>query len=316
MRQLFKKWTKWEWTTDRRSDFEKIKQELTTLPCRAHQNGSKENIKTTDACKTGLGVALWQRQENGELKPIANASRYLNDAEKKYSIGELELLAVVCGLERFRFHLYGKPVQLFSDHQALEPLLKQNKMNKQYSALLTRWLDRVNHFDICLKHTAGKEIKFTDFVHRNPTENPEPEKNYKEEFVINAIAQLATVNARIGRIFNQSDDANTTSETNMQGTRLLIDTRRRQTNNSHIHSNYRTEQHSLEIDHSEMHNNDNDARFFRIDGQLRYHWGAGDEIMTSINRREKWPQTVELVRRRIELARPGAKRPQWNKKPG
>ena len=153
MRKLLKKGTKWDWTTDRNSDFEKIKQELTTRPCIAHFNGrSKENIVTTDACKTGLGVALWQKQGNGELKPITYASRYLNDAEKKYSIGELELLVVVWGLERFRYHLYGKQVQLFSDHQALEPLLKRNKTNKQYSARLTRWLDRLNHFDICLKH--------------------------------------------------------------------------------------------------------------------------------------------------------------------
>ena len=43
----------------------------------------------------------------------------------------------------------------------------------------------------------------------------------------------------------------------MHGTRSLIDTRRRQTNNGHIHSNYRTEQHSLEIDHSQINNHDN-----------------------------------------------------------
>ena len=83
MRQLLKKGTKWEWTTDRNSDFNKIKQELTSLPCLAHYNGNKENIVTTDACKTVLGIALWQKQGNGELKPIAFASRYLNDAEKK-----------------------------------------------------------------------------------------------------------------------------------------------------------------------------------------------------------------------------------------
>ena len=35
------------------------------------------------------------------------------------------------------------------------------------------------------------------------SENEEAEKNYEEEFVINAIAQLATVNYRIERIFNQ-----------------------------------------------------------------------------------------------------------------
>ena len=197
-----------------------------------------------------------------------------------------------------------------------EPLLKRNKTNKQYSARLTRWLDRLNHFDICLKHTAGKEIKFTDFINHNTSEKPESEKKYDEEFVPNAIAQLATVNSRMGRFFNQSDDANTTNETNMHGTRSLIDTRHRQTNNGHIHSIYRTEQHFLEIDHSEINYIDNNARLFRIEGQLRYHWGADDEIMTILNRRDKAPKTRELVRRRTELARPGAMRPQWNKNLG
>ena len=196
-------------------------------------NGNKDNIVTTDASKTGLGIALWQKQSNNELKPIAFASRYLNDAEKKYSIGELELLAVVWSLERFRFHLYGKQVRLFSDHQALEPLLKRNKANKQYSARLTRWLDRLNHFDISLKHTAGKEIQFTDFISRNPTENPEPKENYEEEFVSNAIAQLATVNARTGRIFNQSDGENETNGTDMHDMRSLIETRRHQKHKPH-----------------------------------------------------------------------------------
>ena len=313
MRQLLKKGTKWEWTTDRNSDFNKIKQELTSLPCLAHYNGNKENIVTTDACKTGLEIALWQKQGNGELKPIAFASRYLNDAEKKYSIGELELLAVVWGLERLRFYLYGKQVQLFSDHQALEPLLKRNKTNKQYSARLTRWLDRLNHFDICLKHTAGKEIKFTDFISPNPTENPEPEENYEEEFVINAIAQLATVNARIGRIFDQSEDATTAAEANMRDTRSLIDTRRHQTNKNHIDSNYRIQQHSFNTDRIKMNNNENNRRFFRTDGQLRHHWGADDDIMAFINARHKSPETTELVRRRIQLARPGIMRPHFNK---
>ena len=99
----------------------------------------------------------------------------------------------------------------------------------------------------------------------------------------------------------------------MHGTRSLIDTRRRQTHNGQNHSKHRTEQHSLEIDHSEMNNYDNNAGFFRIDGQLRYHWGADDDIMTFIDRREKSPETAELVRRRIDLARPGAMKPLWNK---
>ena len=89
---------------------QQLKKELTTQPCLANYIGNKENIVTTDACNTGLGIALWQRKQNGELNAIAYASRYINDAEKKYSVGELELLAVVWGLERFRFCLYRKQI--------------------------------------------------------------------------------------------------------------------------------------------------------------------------------------------------------------
>ena len=180
---------------------------------------------------------------------------------------------------------------------------------RQYSARLTRWLDRLNHFDISLKHTAGKEIKFTNFISRNSTENPEPEGNYGE-FVITAIAQPATVNARIGRIFNQSDGENATNETNMRDTRSLIDTRHYQTNKNHIDSDYRAQQLHSNTDtsstnnHNSEMNNDQNARYFRVEGQLRYHWGADQEIMAIINRRDKSPETSELVTRRIELAKP------------
>ena len=83
---------------------------LTEGPCIAHYAKDKDNMVTTDASKTGLRFTLWQKQDNGDIKPIAYGSRYLNDTEKNYSIGELELLAVVWGLEKFRFYLYGKKV--------------------------------------------------------------------------------------------------------------------------------------------------------------------------------------------------------------
>ena len=50
-----------------------------------------------------------------------------------------------------------------------------------------------------------------------------------------------------------------------------------------------------------------------MDGQLRYHWGADQEIMAIINRWDKSPETLKLVTRRMDLAEPGAMRPHWNK---
>ena len=103
----------------------------------------------------------------------------------------------------------------------------------------------------------------------------------------------------------------------MYVTHTLSHTRRCQANKGNFSFNYHTLQPHIDntIAKYSTINNKNvnqNAGFFQTDGQLLYHWGADDKIMTIINRREKSTETTELVRRRIELARPSAMRPQWN----
>ena len=62
--------------------------------------------------------------------------------------------------------------------------------------------------------------------------------------------------------------------------------------------------------------NNQNAHFFRINSQLSNHLSADDETMAIINRTETSPETTELVGKRIDLARPGAMRPQWNRNLG
>ena len=45
----------------------------------AHYAKDKGNVVTTDASNTGLGITLWQKHLDGELKPLVNESRYSND---------------------------------------------------------------------------------------------------------------------------------------------------------------------------------------------------------------------------------------------
>ena len=113
----------------------KEKECITKIPCLAHHNEKNDHIITTDASTKNVGATLWQRQKDGNFKPIGFASRFLSDTGKKYAIIKLELLAVVWGLEHFHLHIYGKPIELLTDHQALEPLKKKSfKENLQRKA--------------------------------------------------------------------------------------------------------------------------------------------------------------------------------------
>ena len=80
-------------------------------------------------------------------------------------------------------------------------MLKRNRAHEQYSARLTRWLDRLSHFDGNVQYTAGKNIPLTDYLSRHPIVNTgenaaennfsgQNEAESEEEFVINQIHGL------------------------------------------------------------------------------------------------------------------------------
>ena len=176
------------------------------------------------------------------FRPVAFASKFLTDCEKKCAINELELLRALWGLEYFRYFVYGKRVNLLADHQTLQPLLKKNRARKQYSPRLTRWLDRLSHFDVNIQYTAGKNNPLTDYLSHHPIvltentvlENKADRLNEAEagtKFVINQIYGLLEFNQMRGikrftepnatkENFDQSQSDNNTHERN-QNTHLL-----------------------------------------------------------------------------------------------
>ena len=130
------------------------------------------------------------------------------------------MLGALWGLEHFRCYVYGKRVNLLTDHQALQPLLKTNRAHKQNSARLTRWLDRMSHFDVNIQYTAGKNIPLTDYLSRHPialTEIAElgtkadgqNEAEADEEFVVNQIYGLFEFNRERGSIKRFTEQLNT-----------------------------------------------------------------------------------------------------------
>ena len=136
------------------------------------------------------------------IERIPFVSRGLNDTEKHYSIGELELFEIVWASVKFRFYLYGKKVHQYTDHPAIELLIKRNRSNQQYNARLTRWLDRLVHFDIAVQHTTSSNLKITDILSKNPLVGAAIEDKYDEEYVINILTEQAELNAKYGSLFD------------------------------------------------------------------------------------------------------------------
>ena len=82
-----------------------------------------------EASHKGLGACLEQAIEPGVWAPTAFASRFLNNAEAKYSTKNMELLAIVWAFENFPTYLLGKCFQVLTDHKAIISALNENYNN-------------------------------------------------------------------------------------------------------------------------------------------------------------------------------------------
>ena len=72
-----------------------LKQLLINAPVLAFPDFTKDFILETDASGLGLGAILAQGDKDGNVHPIAYASRTLQQHEKNYAVTELEALGIV-----------------------------------------------------------------------------------------------------------------------------------------------------------------------------------------------------------------------------
>ena len=152
-----------------------------------HYDQSRNSRVKCDASHSGLGAALEQEIEKDVWVPIAFASRFLNDQEKKYSTNELELLAIVWSCEHFRTYLLGNHFVILTDHKAIISALKTNRGNKTHQSRLTRWADRLLPFDFDIFHISGCKLGIVDYLSRFPTfEAPRP-SSFDEQYVVKCI---------------------------------------------------------------------------------------------------------------------------------
>jgi len=143
--------------------FGTLKQKLLEPPILAYPAfDGTEFILQTDACGTGLGFILAQKQDDKE-RVISYGGRTLKDAERNYTTTELEALAVVEGVKKYAPYLqHSVKFTVKTDHCALKWLFG----NKNTSGRLTRWALKLQGYTFDVVHIRGCRNSNADALSR------------------------------------------------------------------------------------------------------------------------------------------------------
>jgi ribonuclease HI len=114
-------------------------------------------VPQTNASSIAVAAVLLQ-DFDGERKPIAFSSRTLSQQERKFSTYELECLAILSGLEKFRAYLEHVEFDLEIDNQALMWCLSHPRQLGR----IARWVIRLSSFKFCVHHICGTQNVIAD----------------------------------------------------------------------------------------------------------------------------------------------------------
>ena len=159
------------WTPACQEAFERLRKLLASAPVLAYPDFKVPFILETDASIHGLGAVLAQIQGDGSVRPIAYASRSVQEHEKHYGVTELEGLGVVWAVKHFRPYLYGHQCDIYTDHEALKSLLN----TPQPSGKLARWGMAIQELDARILHRSGKHNANADALSRAPVQQSKVE---------------------------------------------------------------------------------------------------------------------------------------------
>ena len=86
----------------------------------------------------------------------------MSPLEKKWTISELECLAVICGIEEYKHYLIMRPFDLYTDHSALKSL-----EDKQFvSTRINRWCMKLQGYDYNIHYRKGVANQNADALSR------------------------------------------------------------------------------------------------------------------------------------------------------
>ena len=167
LNNLLKKGTKWNWSVECESAFQKIKDTLTSELFLTHFNPQLPVIVASDASSYGIGACILHKMPDGTKKPIAHASRTLLPAEKNYSQIEKESLGIIFAVTRFHRYLHGRRFRLQTDHKPLLTIFGSKKGLPTHTAnRLQRWGTILLNYNFDMEFLTSKNLGHADGLSR------------------------------------------------------------------------------------------------------------------------------------------------------
>jgi hypothetical protein len=164
--ELLRKDLEFEWTEERQTAFENIKELVKKAPILALHDPDKPHVIRPDASGYALGIVLEQPGEDGKLRPVAFYSRKFTTAERNYDVHDRELLAIVEAFKQWKHYLQGvkEETVVKSDHHNL----KYFTTTKELVGRQIRWAEYLSKFKFRIEHIKGKENIIADALSRRP----------------------------------------------------------------------------------------------------------------------------------------------------
>ena len=112
-----------------------------------------------------IGGVLSMECEDRRWRPVAYLSKSLNETERNYEIHNKEILAVIRGLENWRYLLEGTKFkfEVWTDHKNLEYFMKAQKLNQRQA----HWALYLSKFNFTLKYVLGTKMGKVDRLSRS-----------------------------------------------------------------------------------------------------------------------------------------------------
>ncbi|GFT85449.1 retrovirus-related Pol polyprotein from transposon 297 [Trichonephila clavipes] len=176
---LLRKDTPFNFDVKQKASFDELKRLLCQKPVLGIYRQNCETEIHTDASIDGLAAVLLQRSpDDNSLHPIYYTSRKTSETERKYTSYELEVLAIIEALKKFKVYILGMPFKIITDCNAFTKTMSLPRANGQVEHINrtiipvlskmskddpTKWFKHVPSLQEVLNSTFQRSINTTPF---------------------------------------------------------------------------------------------------------------------------------------------------------